>query len=196
MVMDGLLTEEKYAALLSRAHRSYMNAEMHSVDRKAYTAFLKKATKQLNILLNTKDFDGFLKWEKRAQEFDYSFATSPETQKIRLESLTSLRDVCDLWEAGKDPEKVRLRFGEALSGISGFKLGDRQLKDAPLVSCVRTQCRRLGVFAGGTAVPGEKAYYFKRQELFRALEKEHQVHLDRAMGYSRSAPERSLGRSL
>lgn len=96
--------------------------------------------------------------------------------------MTGLYDASRYWEEGKQPELVRRRFGNALEGVKGITLGDRQLKDTVMEGFVRIHCRRLGVFAGGTANPAESFFYTKRQECLRALQKEHQKNLDKALG--------------
>lgn len=189
MGRNGLNTKidrKKLSAYLSLADQFHDDAEKFSPERRSYSKSLKSAAKEFDKALEAQDFDAVLRLEKAAQRFDLRFAPSEISTDMRLQSLTALHDATRSWEAGKDPAKVRRRFEEAFDEVEGFRLDSRRMKDPGMEAFVRTQCRHLGVFVGGTAVPAEKFYYNKRQECLRALQKEHQSHLDQALGFSPS----------
>ena len=113
------------------------------------------------------------------QEFDIERTINTDK---RLEELTGIAFIQDTFEKGKNPEYAKNLYNII---YANFQRKLTQLLDSAIDKAIKSRCRSLGILASGLASSTERAFYMKRQDYLRLINKEHQKNINQHLGLSK-----------
>ncbi len=169
------LTRNTFVNELSVAEKLHKQIE-NSRPRKMQGTALQNAIKQFSEALKNNNVDDLLFFEKAAQQYDIEVTRHSNK---RLEELTSITAIQDIWIRGKDPSYARTLFDKTYGDI---EQKPTKLLDSGMDRAIKSRIRSLGVLASGTANVAENAFYVKRQECLRFINNEHQKNINFHIG--------------
>ena len=182
-----MLNEDRFLFSLASSERLKQEAEKICPERKAYSEILRVITKDFSTALKGKDYTTLFELEKLAQEHDAIYHAADKEKTLQTFAATDM--LKQHFMECTDPENVRSRF---LPSIEKLKMQGIRMKDKTFDVTANSICGFINSFKSARCVPAENGFYSVRTDAIKAIQKEHQRHIDHALGFD--TKDRGLSR--
>ena len=182
-----MLNEDRFLSSLASSERLKQEAEKICPERKAYSEILRVITKDFSTAMKDKDYASLFELEKLAQEHDAIYH-SVDKEKT-LQTFAAMDMLKQQFMDCSDPEKARSRF---IPNIERLNMQGVRMKDKAFDATANSICGFINSFKSARCVPAENGFYSIRSDAITAIQKEHQRHIDQALGFE--TKERGLSR--
>lgn len=182
-----MINHDKLLFRLSLSERFQKKAEKVCPERKTYSEILNYMTKNFSESLKNKDYANLFELEKIAQEHDAAYHAVDKEKTLQI--FASMDTFKQQFLDGTDPDKIRAKF---MPSIERLKMQGVRMKDKSFDLTANSICGFINSFKSPRCVPAENGFYSIRSDAIKAIQKEHQRHIDQALGFE--TKDRGLSR--